>query len=84
MKGGPLGVFENPFSCKIGKNEEGTFRTNEKKMRKKVSQSREKTALKFLINVVLEPTSFCLADLKKTVTSMPSASRVTSVASSGS
>ena len=45
-------------------------------MRKKDSQSRKKPAQKiFWSRAGLEPTSFCLADLKKAVTSMPSASR---------
>ena len=42
---------------------------------KKLSQSRKNLYKKLLVKVGLEPTSFCLADLKKAVTSMPSASR---------
>ena len=45
MKGGPLGVFEHPFFCKIGKNEGGPF-GDIKKIAKKVSQSRKKPVQK--------------------------------------
>ena len=46
-KRGPLGVFEHPFFCKIGKMKEALWRPQ--KFAKKVSQSRKKPAQKFLV-----------------------------------
>ena len=75
VKEDPLGVFEHPFFCKIEKNEGGPF-GDIKKICEKKSYKAEKTCTKnFWSRAGLEPTSFCLADLKKAVTSMPSASR---------
>ena len=48
-KTGPLGVFERPFFCQIGKNEEGTLWRHFKKIAKKVSPSRKKLHKKFLV-----------------------------------
>ena len=42
----PLGVFQHPFFCKIGKNEGWTLCRHLKKLRKKLSQSRKKSAQK--------------------------------------
>ena len=44
-KKGPLGVFEHPSLCKIGKNEGGTFWRHLKNLRKKSHQA-EKTCTK--------------------------------------
>ena len=41
VKGGPLGVFEHPLFCKIGKNQGGTLWRHLKNLQKKVSQSRK-------------------------------------------
>ena len=62
VKGDPLGVFQHPFFCKIEKIEGGPF-GDIKKMRKK-SHKAEKTCKKNWPSARLEPTSFCLADLK--------------------
>ena len=62
VKGGPLGVFEHPFLCKIGKNEGGPFGYMKKN---KVSQSRNNLHKKNWSRAGLESTSFCLADFKK-------------------
>ena len=45
-KGGPLGVFEHPFFCKIGKKMKGDPLVTFKKFAKKVSPSRKKPAQK--------------------------------------
>ena len=72
VKEGPLGVFEHPFFCK----NEGDPLETLKKFEKRKYHKAEKTCTKnFWSGAGLEPTSFCLADLKKAVTSMPSASR---------
>ena len=85
VKEGPLGVSEHPFFCKIGKNEGGTF-GDIKKIAKKSITKPKKPAQKIFVEVGLEPTSFCLTDLKKAVTSMPKArvEEVLSVAVRGS
>ena len=41
VEGGPLGVFEHPFSCKIGKNEEGTLWGYEKKLQKSITKPKK-------------------------------------------
>ena len=61
-KRGPLGVFEHPFFCKIGKNEGGPFGDNNQKSLTMPKKNQHKN---FLVMLGLEPTSFCLADLKK-------------------
>ena len=74
VKKGVLGVFEHPFFCKIEKNEGDPLETLKKFAKK--SHKAEKTCTKhFWSRAGLERTFFCWADLKKTVTSMPSASR---------
>ena len=63
-----MGVFEHPFFCKIDKNEGGTL--------SRQCHKADITCTKiFWSRAGLEPTSFCLTDLKKALTSMPSASR---------
>ena len=84
VKGRPLGVFEHPFFCKIGKNEGGPFGDIIKTCEKKYHKAEKNLHKKFLVKVGLEPRFFCLADLKKAVTSMPNPVEVTSVAVSGS
>ena len=70
----PLEVFEHPFFSKYKEMKEDPLETL-KNLRKK-SHRAEKTCTKnFWSRAGLESTSFCLADLKKGVTSMPSASR---------
>ena len=59
VKGGPLGVFEYPFFCKIEKIEGGLLETL-KELAKKLTKRKNIWPW-----TGLEPTSFCLADLKK-------------------
>ena len=53
----------------------GPFGDIKKICEKKYHKAKKNLHKTFLVKVGLEPTSFCLADLKKAVTSMPSASR---------
>ena len=62
----PLGVFELTFFCKIKKMKGGPSETL-KKIAKKIVSHAKRTARKNVWSWAgLEPTSFCLADLKKT------------------
>ena len=72
LKGGLLGFFEHPFFCKMKKIEEGPFgRTHWKKLRKKSPKAEITCTTKLWSRARLEPTYFCLADLKKSqLTSM--------------
>ena len=65
VKGGSLGVFENPFFCKIEKIEEGPFGDIKKDCEKKSHKAEITCTKNFWSRAGLEPTSFCLADLKK-------------------
>ena len=66
-KRGNVGVFEHPFFCK------GDPLETLGKLCEKRSQKAEKNPhKKFWSRAGLEPMSFCLTDLKKAVTSMPS------------
>ena len=71
---GPLGVFEHPLFCKIEKNEGGPFGDIEKIAKKSLTKPKN-LQKNIWSRAGIEPTSFCLTDLKKAVTSMPSASR---------
>ena len=71
---GALGLFEHPICCETKKMKKGPFGDN-KKLAKKVSQSQNNLHKKIWSRKGFEPTSFCLADLKKSLTSMPSTSR---------
>ena len=64
VKGVPLGVFEHSFFCKVEKNEGGPFRAIKKNC-EKFSTQRYNAQKNFWSRAELEPTSFCLADLKK-------------------
>ena len=64
-KRGPLGVFEHPFFCKIEKNEGRPFGDIKKICEKKSHNAEETWHKNFWSWAGLEPTSFCLADLKK-------------------
>ena len=75
IKGDPLGVFEHPLS-KIEKMKGGPFGDMRKKLRKKSHKAEKNLHKKFWSRTRLEPMSFCLADLKKAVTSLPSAIEV--------
>ena len=46
---GPLGVFEHPFFCKIGKNEAGPFGDIKKICEKKSHQAKKNLHKKFLV-----------------------------------
>ena len=75
MKEVPLEVFEHQFFLQNRKNEWGPFGDIEKICEKK-SHKAEKPAQKiFWSRMGLEPTFFCLADLKKAVFSKPSAGK---------
>ena len=68
VKGGPLGVFEHPFFCKI---------------EKKSHKAEITCTKKFWSRAGREPTSFCLADLKKaSLNSLLSASSLYAVSGS--
>ena len=72
VKGGTLGVFEHPFFCKIDKKMTGGPFGDI--CEKKSHKAEKNCTKKFWSRAGLEPMSFCLADLKKAVTSMPSGS----------
>ena len=57
------------------KNEGGPFGDIQKFCEKTSHKAKKKPAQKNWSRAGLEPISFCLADLKKVVTSMPSANR---------
>ena len=70
-----MGVSEHPFFCKIEKKIEGGPFGDIQKVPEKKSHKAEITRTnKFWSRAGLEPTSFCSVDLKKVLTSMPSAS----------
>ena len=73
VKWSSLGVFGHPFFCKIEKKRGHIGGI--KKICEKKAHKAKKNHKKFWSRAGLEPMSFCLADLKKAVTSMPSASR---------
>ena len=74
-KKGPSEGFKHPFLCKIEKNEGGPFGVIKKICEKSLSKPKKTCTKNFWSRVGLEPTSFCLADVKKAVTSMPNTSR---------
>ena len=49
VKKGPLGVFEHPFFCILGKNEGGTFWRHLQICETKSHQAEKKPAQKFLV-----------------------------------
>ena len=65
VEGGPWGVFEHPLFFQNRKKVKGDPMETLKKLLKKVSQSPNTMHKKNWSSGRLEPTSFCLADLKK-------------------
>ena len=63
VKGGPFGVFEHPFFCKMEKNEGGTC-GDIKTICEKKSHKAEITCTKKIRHGRDSNPSFCLADLK--------------------
>ena len=74
VNGGHFETFQHPFFCKIEKKEGGLFGDIERICEKKSHKAENNMHKKIWSRARLEPTSFCLADLKKSkLTSMPSA-----------
>ena len=67
-KWGPLGVFEHPFFCNIEKKWRGTLWRHY--LRRNVSRNNLHKKVLVWSRAGLEPSSFCLADLKKSLSSL--------------
>ena len=63
VKEGPLGVFEHPFFCKIEKMKGDPLETF-KKFAKSLTKPKNLPKKISWLSAGLEPTSFCLADIK--------------------